>query len=330
MAEDYYKILGVEKNATDDQIKHAYRKLAKQHHPDKGGNKDVFQQIQNAYDTLSDPVKRSQYDSPMSQAFPGFPGGGGFGFDMSDIVNNMFGGGGGNNLFKRNVKKEDVYHICKIKLSDVYFGTTKKFNIKRDTICEECIINCSTCNGKGVVQQQIQMGPFIQISQSMCTGCNGSKTNKKTVCDKCNSNGFINEQRLIEIDIYKGIENDTEFVFSEWGKQATNKNETSGNLIVKVQIEPDLNFKREGMNLIYTQNLTLKESIIGKTFTVPHFDGEFVQNTRNFGIIDPSKTYVMKNKGIDAKGNLCFKFTITYPGKKLTDEEIKIIDSINF
>ena len=338
MADDYYKILGIDKNATDDQIKQAYRKLAKQHHPDKGGNKEVFQSIQSAYDTLSDPAKRSQYDSPIPGGFQGgFPGGG-FGFanvDVSDFVNNMFGSGGPGSLFKnRNVKKDDVYHICKIKLFDVYFGTTKKFNVKRDIICNDCIIDCSTCKGTGKISKQNQVGPFIQVAQYECNQCNGMKTTKKSSCEKCDSKGFITEQKLIEINIYKGIENNTEFVYTEWGKQATNRNEISGNLIVKINIDTDVNFKRDGLNLIFHQTLTLKESIIGKIIEIPHFEGAFLQNTKNFGIIDPNKTYVLKNKGIinskGVKGNLCFRFTITYPNKKITDDEIKIIESINF
>jgi hypothetical protein len=109
---------------------------------------------------------------------------------------------------------------------------------------------------------------------------------------------------------------------------SSNKNEISGNLIVKINIELDSNFKRDGLNLIFEQTLTLKESIIGKILEIPHFEGVFMQNTKNFGVIDPNKTYILKNKGIinnnGVKGNLCFKFTITYPSKKLTDEEIKI------
>jgi DnaJ-class molecular chaperone len=326
MSEDYYQILNVEKGATDDEIKQAYRKLAKIHHPDKGGDKELFQKIQNAYDTLSDTEKRAQYDSPMSSMFSG---GGGFPFNMD--VNNMVNSFFGQNIFSQ--KKQNLYYICKVKLSDVYVGIIKKFSIKRDKFCSHCIIDCSNCNGSGKITQQNHMGPFIQICTMPCNICSGTCKSKQVSCDVCDSKGFITEQKIVEINVYKGMENNTEFTYTGWGTQGSNNNETSGDLIVRIEIEKDEHFERIGLNLIYNTNITLKESLVGKNIIIPHFDGNIKENISIFGIINPNKTYTIPNKGLikdNQTGDLHIKFEIIYPNKKLSNEDKNIIDKIDF
>ena len=189
--DNYYEILGVSKGATLEEIKQSYKKLAKEFHPDKNRTKGIdttekFQKIQTAYEILSDPEKRNQYDnpSPFSQ---GFNFGGGGGFPGGDIFSNIFGGFGGGVS-----KKSDVQHICKITLKDVFTGINKKFNIKRDFKCNICKTTCHDCKGQGTITQRIQMGPFTQIINGPCQTCQATGNVRNFVsCSSCNSTGII-------------------------------------------------------------------------------------------------------------------------------------------
>ena len=156
---DYYNILGLSRGASDDDIKASYRKLARQHHPDKGGDKEFFQKIQEAYETLSDSSKKQQYDNPMN---------------MNTGIDNMFPFGFEHPFFKHHtrqqqiVKKSDHTYSCRITLKEVYTGTIKKLKINRKRICKICISNCKQCGGNGVSTQHVQMGPFTQVGQQTC------------------------------------------------------------------------------------------------------------------------------------------------------------------
>lgn len=319
----HYETLGISKNATEDEIKQSYRNLAKKHHPDKGGNKEQFQKIQEAYDTLSDPQKKQEYDNPQPNFFEGggFPFGGG-GFPFGDGF--PFGG------FQQhqNKKSDDVFHTCNITLQDVYTGVKKSFNLKHDIICSSCKSVCNFCNGKGVVQQRIQIGPIVQILNQQCSACNSTgNIRTKSDCSICESKGFITEKQLVEINIPKGVEEGKRYVFKK-----NNKN-SSGNFVITIHINEHNLFKRRNNHLVYELPLTLKESIIGKELFFDYFGEKININTKNFGIINPSNEYIIYNKGLEntngVKGNLIFKFTIIYPSEKLilNNEQISIIEN---
>ena len=323
--DNYYDILGVSKSATLDEIKQSYKKLAKEFHPDKNRSKSIdttekFQQIQTAYETLSDPEKKNQYDNPC------FNFGGG-GISSSDIFSNIFRGFS----VKSDIKKSHVTHNCKITLDEVFTGITKKFNIKRDLKCNICKITCSICNGQGMVTQHIQMGPFTQIINKPCHSCKSSGNVRKFgICSICNSTGFITEIKQIQIVIPMGTENNKTYTFSDWGNQPTKPGEIPGDLIVIVLIEDHPYFKRHKLDLIYETEINLRESITGKNIIIPHFIGGIEINTISmFGVINPNKQYIIKNKGLigDNKfGDLYIKFKITYPeNKKFSDIEIKLL-----
>lgn len=324
---DYYNILGVSKDASVDDIKNAYKKLARINHPDKGGDKDRFQKIQEAYETLSDQNKRAQYDNPNPTN-----GMGG--------VNDMFSFGFDHPFFKHHrrhqqvVKKGDHMYTCKISLRDVYFGIVKKLRIQRTKICKTCMINCNRCGGNGVVSQHMQMGPFTQVIQQTCPHCNGSgRTNDKSKrYECCSGKGSIQEDKLFEIDIKRGVHNGKRFVFEEWGEQAVKENEVSGAFVVIIEVEPNEHFKRisnDGLDLEYEIKLTYKESVVGKTVIVPHFAGEMNLDTRGFGLINPKKDYIVYNRGLigenGKQGNMVIKFIIDYPERTFDDYDVHLL-----
>jgi DnaJ-class molecular chaperone len=330
---EFYNILGVSKDASEDEIKQAYRKLAKEHHPDKGGSKEKFQKIQEAYDTLSDSQKRSQYDNPMPD-MSSFFGGGGGGFPFGGInINELFGN---RHSFG---KKADHNHTCSISLKDVYTGTIKTFNLSRDIQCKSCKTKCDSCNGQGKTTQRIQMGPIIQLADQRCNNCNGSgkiKIKNKS-CSYC-VNGTINEKKTIQITIPKGVENGRQYVYEGWGEQPNRDGELPGNLIMTVNIDKHTNFERNGLHLKHNIKISFKESVIGKKIIIPYFENPFDISIKDYGIINPKKEYVIFKKGLEnengEKGNMYLKFNITYPEYKiLNNDEIesikKLFESIN-
>lgn len=323
---DYYKILGINKGSSEDEIKQSFRSLAKIHHPDKGGNKEKFQEIQEAYDTLSDPQKRAVYENP-TPSFNDIFGGMGGGFPFNINLNGMF-------QQQQNSKRSDHFYNCNIKFEDVYTGTKKTFNLKREFNCKNCQKKCTTCNGLGNIQQKLQMGPIIQILNQPCYVCNSSgKIRDDKNCDTCRNTGVIEEQKKIEINIPKGIDNGHKFVYEEWGEQPQKENEKAGNLIITINVEINNIFERKGLDLHYKCNITLKESIIGKKINIPYFNEPFDVNTTEFGIINPNKEYIIFQKGLENskgnKGSMYIKFNIQYPTNKiLTDADINNINTI--
>jgi DnaJ-class molecular chaperone len=187
-----------------------------------------------------------------------------------------------------------------------------------------------------MISQHIQMGPFLQYIQQTCQFCNGScKMNDKSKeCNECNTTGRIQEENIFEINIKRGINSGEKFIFHEWGEQAVKDNEVSGDFVVNIIVENDVNFSRDNLDLLYTINLTFRESVIGKNITIPHFGGDFVLDTRGFGLINPNKEYVIYNRGLldesGKSGNLRVKYQITYPEKTFNDFDTYILtDAFN-
>jgi DnaJ family protein A protein 2 len=312
---DYYKILGLSKNASKEEIKLAFRKLAMENHPDKGGKKEKFQEIQEAYEILGNDEKRKKYDRP-DMNFNDFN----FFFNFNENIN-------------RQTKRANHYYNCEITLKDVHFGLTKKIKVKKDIICKICNDNCEKCNGLGKIVEILKMGPFIQQHSHTCNKCSGK--GKLYIEKKCNDNlcvdGKINQENIFEINIPKGVEQNKQYKFEGWGEQTIADNEIPGDLIVIINIKPHEIFKRNNLNLIYETSLTLIESIIGKDIQIKVFNEILNINTKIFGIINPSKQYILYEKGLnndEKRGDLYIIFKINYPEKSLTDDEIKILKNV--
>ena len=322
---DYYQILGINRTSTEDEIKQAFRNLAKTHHPDKGGDKEKFQELQEAYDTLMDPEKKHVYDNP----------------NLSTQFNNLFGQGfhfNFNTMFQNNkyTKKSDHNHAYTIKLKDVYTGFKKTFILRRTFNCKKCYETCLKCNGNGFLPQHVYIGHITHTYNQPCYSCNSIgkiKIDNTTIqCKLCNNTGNINEEKTIEINIPKGVENGFKFIYEEWGEQAVKNDEKSGDLIIIINIENHDNFTRKGLDLYYKYNISFKESIIGTKIVIPYFHEPFEIQTKTFGIINPDKYYIVFQKGLENdkgnKGSLYVKFNINYPVNRiLNDIEINKINN---
>lgn len=317
---DYYEILGVPKDASPDDIKKAFRKAAMKYHPDKGGDKEKFQKIQEAYDVLKDPETRAGYDNPRPPMQH---------FDFSQFFGGTFA-----NVHQQHVSPQrcsDHSYNCKISLKDVYTGITKRFKVKRTKFCTSCHGTCGHCKGAGTISHRISHGPFIQMSQQVCMKCSGSGRVLNQPANSCQlcSSGNITEERLVELAIPPATENGKQYVINGWGEQASKSNQEPGNLIVTITIDPDPHFTRRGLDLVYTATISLKESIIGSIINVPHFAGSLPIDTNGFGIINPQKQYTVYEKGLidnsGKSGNLHIHFVITYPQVNLNHEQISTL-----
>ena len=220
---DHYEILQISKNATTEEIRYSYKNLAKQHHPDKGGNKEKFQEIQTAYEILSDENKKREYDNQQNgnQNFPSFP-------NIFHFVNNSI-----------PIKKPDEIFKCPITLREVLFGTSRKFHITRKIRCEKCNFECNQCNGTGSDKnnQRIQIGPFLHIQNQVCYLCKGDGYKRVSFCEDCKNSGTRIKEFFIEILIQKGVENGKTYYYEGMGEAANKKNEINGNFIVVIEIK---------------------------------------------------------------------------------------------
>ena len=323
--EDYYKILGVSKNATDAEIKKAFHKLALVNHPDKGGDKEKFQKISIAYEVLSDPDKKNAYDNPQQFSHP-------FGTHFSGGFNpfeHMFSQMHMHQQSQQNVKVtskkcNDSIFTINLNLKDVHNDLTKNFKISVKKSCLKCKKTCNVCNGSGQQTVQRQIGPMTQIMTSTCNKCNGNgEINNHVECE-CEGKEIV-EEKIVEVKIPKCSRNGENIVFEGLGEQPSNTRDKPGNLVFSLVIkESDKHFTRKENNLIHTVHIDLKSSIVGKVIDIPHYDNTIVLNINTLGIINPNKEYILFNMGLGGKGNLILRFIIEYPEITLTDNDILI------
>lgn len=330
---DYYKILGIERDATSDIIKKAFRKKALECHPDKtGGDDKLFKDINEAYETLSSPELKEQYDNPNPNPFGNINMG-----NHNDIFAQMFSGMGGFGNMNININGQNVNrgpqkrvshnHNIKISLRDAHTGVKKNLKITIVKNCLSCTSNCSRCNGRGIINQTIQTGPFIQQVQGNCNNCSGSgiMKNGNSSCQNCHGKLTIEEERIIMLDIPVCVSNGHTIKFDGLGEQIKKNGEIPGDLIINIVLDDqDPYFTRENDNLIYKCKLTLLQSYIGKILIVPHFDANIPINTNIFGTIDFNKRYHLKGKGLGknlGRGDLIFQFEYEYKDIQLTDNQ---------
>ncbi len=336
-----YEVLELDKNASQDDIKRNYKKLAFQYHPDKNkDNKEAeikFKEISNAYSVLSDPEKKQKYDMLGDDNYNNEGGGNGGNFHeaghMDEIFQHLFGnrrGGGGFNPFGDfefggNNRCNDIIKQYNITLDDIYNGISKTIKITIKKHCTKCFTTCSGCNGSGMKQQIMQIGPMTQIFNITCNRCGGAKiVNKNNKdCKECKGSGSFEVEQNAVMNMPKGFDSN-HTIFEGFGEQPQIAGQKPGNLIYEFRLLPHSHFTRQGNDLYYKYTLTLTESIVGKMIIIDYFGEQIKINTNQFGIINPSKQYILKNRGLpiyntQKKGNMIIEFNITYPQLKTAE-----------
>lgn len=342
-----YDLLSVPKNASMDDIKKAYKKLAVQHHPDKGGDPEKFKEIANAYQILSDEEQRKRYDMlgdeqfeqsgnmpthvDPSAIFEQFFGRGGF-----DPFGSMFGGGspfGFHQQQSRGPRKcRNVRHVIHITNKDAYFGCEKHIKLTLQKKCLSCVDTCNACQGRGEITEMQRMGPFTSMMTRACGQCQGSgQTPKaKQTCTNCKGACETREEKIIDLNIPQGVETGNQILGSGLGEQPQQAGDIAGDLIFEILVQPDKAFERRGLDLVHRIGIDFKDSILGKSIIIPHYDGPYELNTSKFGILQPNKEYSISDKGMmkdKQKGKLIVIFDINYPKKVLTDKDKELFSN---
>jgi DnaJ-class molecular chaperone len=244
MSFKFYDYLNISRDASHADIKKAFKKLAVEHHPDKGGDTEVFKNISQAYEVLSDPEKRQLYDmSGGDENFTERQPSANPGMSFNDIFNGIF----------KNVGKKRNSHITiELTLEEVYNGCTKKLKLELEKSCGQCSKVCKTCIGSGMEQMKIQLGPFMQIINQPCNKCNGRGTFRDSVgCLDCNGTSKIIEKVDTSIDIPPGITEKHNIVKQGFGEQPTSNMEKPGDLVINFKYKPHPIFEVNDGNLIY-------------------------------------------------------------------------------
>ena len=336
---DYYEVLGVQKGASDDEIKRAFRKLAVKYHPDRNqGNAEAeekFKEINEAYQILSDPEKRAKYDQFGSAAFDGTGGfnGGGFGgfdgFDMGgfgDIFESFFGGSGGSSR-RRNgpVRGNDIEYTVTLTFEEAVFGVEKEISVTRSENCEHCngsgaepgtnVKTCPTCGGSGQVrvQRQTPLGSFV--STSTCDHCHGSGKITETPCKECRGKGHIRKTRKIKVNIPAGVDTGNVMPLRGQGEHGL-RGGSPGDLYVKINVNPSKTFTRKGNDVYIDAHISMAKAALGTEITVATVDGN-VKYTVPAGT-QSGTMFRLKGKGIQrvnssGKGDQYVKVIVDIP-----------------
>ena len=328
--ETYYKLLNVAKDADESEIKKAYKKAALKHHPDKGGDPEVFKQISEAVEVLADPEKRKLYDQYGKEGVEQGGGGGG-GHSPEDIFSMFFGGGGGRGGRHAGPQKgEDIVHSIKVSLEDLYNGKTVRLAISRNKPCVDCEGRggkvgservCGDCNGRGMRIQLRQIGPgMVQQMQSVCPACRGAcKTmDEKDKCKSCKGNKVYKDRKVLEVGIEKGMKHGHKVRFS--GEADEVPGTLPGDVIIVVQEKEHESFKRKGADLVQSVELTLSEAICGFVRTVTHLDGRVLKIESKPGdVLKHDAVKVISGEGMPfhgnpfTKGRLFLHFSVAFP-----------------
>ncbi|MEO8637796.1 MAG: molecular chaperone DnaJ [Candidatus Taylorbacteria bacterium] len=361
MSKDYYKILEVEKSASKDDIKKAFRKLAHKYHPDKtGGSSDKFKEVNEAYGVLSDDNKREQYDT-YGSAFQGagsqgdpFAGGQGFGgfdfsgftnqgqgqgqgfqdFDLGDIFGDFFGGGGRR---EERARGRDISIDLEIPFNESIFGTERNVLLNKTGVCAHCkglggepgttMDTCPTCNGKGKVRETKRsfLGSFTAVR--VCSECKGAGKVPKEKCKTCNGAGVIKKQEEIKIQVPPGIDDGEMIRMSGRGEAIAGG--LAGDLYVKMHVKRHPVFRKDGANLVSEVPLKLSTALLGGEYVLEALDGKVTINIP--AGIAHGEILRVKGRGVPQengrRGDIFLNISITYP-KKLSKDARKLIEDL--
>jgi molecular chaperone DnaJ len=354
LADDLYKVLGVSKKASDDEIKKAYRKLARKYHPDRNPDdsaaEEKFKEVQGAYDTLSDPDKRKEYDSgggvfggfgggPAGAGggpFGGFPGGGGGGADFGDILSNLFGRGGGGRGQPQQQRGNDLETELSLSFDQAVNGAQVSVSVPKAERCTTCHgsgakpgtapVTCPRCEGRGI---DAESQGFFSISQP-CPQCGGAGQIVEDPCPTCGGSGLTRQTKRYKVNIPAGVKDGARIRLAGKG-EAGPRGGPPGDLYVITRVSASPVFKRlDGGNLEVTVPITIAEALRGATIEVPTLDGTkkikvpagtkhgTVQRLRGEGPPKP------RGKG---HGDIRYRLEIEMP-EVLTEEQRKAVDDL--
>lgn len=352
---DYYEVLGVSKGASADEIKKAYRSLAKKYHPDMNpGDKEAeakFKEVNEAYAVLSDDEKRQKYDQFGHAAFDpasggsGFGGFGGFegGFDFGDIFSSFFGGGGRSRASRRDmpIEGDDILARVTIDFEESVFGCKKEVSFARVEKCPDCGATgaakgtkpetCTACHGQGyvTVQQQTMFG-YTQ-TQRACSACGGKGQIVKTPCKNCNGKGYIRIKKKLEVNIPAGIDNMQRIILRGQGSSGRNGG-PNGDLVIEVAVKTHSLFTRDGNDLYLEIPISFTEAALGAEIEIPLLGGK----SEKFTIPEGTQTgtvFKLRGKGIPdinnsrRVGDLVFSVQVETP-TGLNDEQKKLFRTL--
>ena len=306
---NFYETLGVNETATQEEIKKSYRKLAVEHHPDKGGDENKFKEISEAFDTIGDNDKRQQYDNQRSNPFGGggFNPFGGSGNPFEDMFNNMHS--------QRQPSVPDKVIEVVVGVLESYNASDKTITYQRKHKCGDCNgnggdrVTCNVCRGEGFTIQRIGTGMFIQMVRQVCYSCNGKGFTYSRVCGSCNGETTKSSTENLSIKLPHGVD-DGQFLRLQ-GKGDFH-NGIYGNLVLRIKVSPENNFEKLGNDLVYNAFFDL-ESLKKDTLDVNHPKGNIsVKLPIDF---DTTKPLRVKSKGFNNVGDLFIKLNVKFSRK---------------
>lgn len=349
---DYYQVLGIERNASEDDIKKAFRKLAQKYHPDKkGGDEAKFKEASEAYAILSDKKKRAEYDM-YGKTFAGSGGAGqGFGgfdfsnfqgfnngqqfeFDLGDIFGEFFGGAGYQGGVRRG---RDISIDIELSFREAVFGIERTVLIAKVGVCDTCngtgakkgspMRTCTTCNGKGDIQETRNSFFGTFSTRRECPRCHGKGETPETVCETCRGEGVVRKQEEIKIIVPAGV-SDGEMIRMP-GRGEAVQNGSAGDLYVKLHVKADPNFTREGNNLIMSLPVKLSDALLGADYRIPTLDGDTTVAIP--AGITHGDTVRVRGRGVQSgrssRGDLLVRVDIQFP-KKLSKDAKDLIEKL--
>jgi len=363
---DYYEVLGVSKTATDEELKKAYRKLAKKYHPDanpdnKAEAEAKFKEVNEAYEALSDPQKRKMYDQFGTVDPQGFGGGAGGPFgggyysytssgfdgfsdfgDLGDIFSSFFGGARASSRQQSRGPKKgaDLNMNLEITFEEAFLGVEKQIVITRPETCDIChgtgakpgtsVTKCPTCNGTGTVRQ-VQNTILGQMQTTRtCTNCHGTGEIIKEICDNCKGKGTVRKQPKIKVKIPEGIDDNQTVVLRKEGEPGE-KGGPKGDLYITVRIKKNSIYTRDGTTVMCEVPITITQATLGANLKIPMVDG----TTENFTIPEATQTgtkFTIRDKGFkslnsNSRGNFIFTVVVQTP-KRLNKEQRELVEKL--
>ena len=340
---DYYEVLGVSKTATDEEIKRAFRKLAKQYHPDinkEPGAEEKFKEIGEAYAVLSDANKRRQYDQFGHAAFENSGSGGGTGFqgfnmgdiDLEDILGDLFGGGfrgfsgfgGSSRTSSRPSKGEDIRVVLNLTFEEAAFGCEKDVKLNLTSECSRCKgkggfneKTCRTCGGAGKVLEQAQTIFGYMQTQKTCPDCKGRGKTYETICDECHGKGVVEKVKTLTVTIPEGVDEGYQLRLSGKGNAGLNGG-PNGDVFIEFKIKEHPLFERDGADIYLEVPVTITDATLGCKKEIPTLYGNIILEIKA-GTQNYTKLKI-KGKGIKlpnsiSKGNMYAVVNIIIPTK---------------